>query len=131
MTKAEEVVIDAEIGVSKKRQFASVMRRMLPAAAAAALAALALLASCDLALTKNIDAKSAADAKSASSDLRDAEEVACETYVDDLTRNGLGDDSFLVWPDGKVPYVIGEGFSKANVSARMLFLGVIRVFLPF
>ena len=43
------------------------------------------------------------------------EEIECETVQEtDLLRNGLGDDSFYLWPDKKIPYVIGEGFNETN-----------------
>ena len=29
-------------------------------------------------------------------------------------RNGLGDDSYFTWPDGKIPFVIGDGFNSTN-----------------
>jgi hypothetical protein len=48
-------------------------------------------------------------------DDRDDEEVACETEGEsNILRNGLGDDSLFLWPDNKVPYVIGVGFNETN-----------------
>ena len=29
-------------------------------------------------------------------------------------RNGLGDDSYFTWPDGRIPFVIGDGFNSTN-----------------
>ena len=31
-----------------------------------------------------------------------------------IFRNGLGDDSFFTWPDGKIPFIIGDGFNSSN-----------------
>ncbi len=31
-------------------------------------------------------------------------------------RNGLGDDSYFVWPDKRIPYKIGEGFNETNTA---------------
>ena len=45
----------------------------------------------------------------------DIEEVACETVPEDnLLRNGLGDDSYFIWSDRVIPYVINEGFNETN-----------------
>ena len=51
--------------------------------------------------------------------VRDWEEIACETSDDldasyGLLRNGLGDDSFNLWPDKRIPYLIGEGFNSSQ-----------------
>ena len=29
-------------------------------------------------------------------------------------RNGLGDDSYFIWPDSKIPFKIGSGFNETN-----------------
>ena len=48
---------------------------------------------------------------------RDSEEVACETVFEgNLLRNGLGDDSYFVWSEKTIPYVIGEGFNETNTQ---------------
>ncbi len=31
-------------------------------------------------------------------------------------RNGLGDNSFYIWPEGRVPYLIGSGFTESQVG---------------
>lgn len=46
--------------------------------------------------------------------LRDAEEVDCEAQLDALTRNGLGDNSNFLWPDGIVPYIVDPTFNATN-----------------
>ena len=33
---------------------------------------------------------------------------------DNLLRNGLGDDSYFIWSDKIIPYVINEGFNETN-----------------
>ena len=52
-------------------------------------------------------------------DLQEDEEIECETVPEtNLLRNGLGDDSYFLWSDKEIPYVIGEGFNatyKANI----------------
>ena len=45
---------------------------------------------------------------------QEIEEIECETVPEDFLRNGLGDDSFYLWPNKKIPYVIGEGFNETN-----------------
>lgn len=46
---------------------------------------------------------------------RDFEEIPCETKPDsDQSRNGLGDDSFFVWPDRRIPYKIDDGFNSTQ-----------------
>ena len=48
-------------------------------------------------------------------DFQEYEEIECETVPEtDLLRNGLGDDSYYLWSDKKIPYVIGnvQLFSK-------------------
>ena len=48
---------------------------------------------------------------------RDLEEIACETVFEgNLLRNGLGDDSYFVWGEKTIPYVIGEGFNETNTQ---------------
>ena len=45
----------------------------------------------------------------------EAEEIPCETIPEgNLLRNGLGDDSYFVWADKVIPYVINEGFNETN-----------------
>ncbi len=46
--------------------------------------------------------------------LRDAEEVPCEEESPADLRNGLGDDSLYIWPDNKIPYIIGQGFNSTQ-----------------
>ena len=48
---------------------------------------------------------------------QDFEEIPCETEMSEewsmpLLRNGLGDDSYFIWADKKIPFVIGDGFGK-------------------
>ena len=50
---------------------------------------------------------------------RDSEEIPCETETTEdwsipLLRNGLGDDSYFIWSDKKVPFVIGDGFNETQ-----------------
>ena len=56
---------------------------------------------------------------------QEIEEIECETVPEDFLRNGLGDDSFYLWPNKKIPYVIGEGFNetnRANIIGNVQFL---------
>ena len=46
---------------------------------------------------------------------RDPEEIPCEVNPDPYNRNGLGDNSYFLWPDGIVPYVIDAAFSDQEV----------------
>ena len=42
-------------------------------------------------------------------DFQEYEEIECETVPEtNLLRNGLGDDSYYLWSDKKIPYVIGN-----------------------
>ena len=50
---------------------------------------------------------------------RDFEEIPCETETTEdwsipLLRNGLGDDSYFIWSDKKIPFVIGDGFNETQ-----------------
>ena len=36
------------------------------------------------------------------------------TFLINSNRNGLGDDSYFTWPDGRIPFVIGDGFNSTN-----------------
>ncbi len=54
--------------------------------------------------------------------IRDAEEIPCDSQSNLLLRNGLGDNSFFLWPDGIVPYVIGNDFDvdkRRNVEEAL------------
>ena len=46
--------------------------------------------------------------------MRDSEEIPCETQNEEQYRNGLGQDSFYIWSDKKIPYVIGDGFNQTQ-----------------
>eukprot|EP00095_Tigriopus_kingsejongensis_P009611 maker-scaffold1884_size25683-snap-gene-0.4 protein:Tk09611 transcript:maker-scaffold1884_size25683-snap-gene-0.4-mRNA-1 annotation:"hypothetical protein BRAFLDRAFT_245310" len=46
---------------------------------------------------------------------RDEEEVMCESLPGGLLRNGIGDNSYFIWPERRIPYLIDESF---NVSAQ-------------
>lgn len=45
----------------------------------------------------------------------ESEIVECETIPEsNPLRNGLGDDSLFLWPDKKIPFIIGDGFNETN-----------------
>ena len=50
---------------------------------------------------------------------RDAEEVACESETEQgngLLRNGIGDNSYFIWPDRRIPYTIDPTFNEESVA---------------
>lgn len=53
--------------------------------------------------------------------LRDSEEVTCDSLPENggLLRNGIGDNSYFIWPDRQIPYVIDTTFDaegQANIN---------------
>jgi hypothetical protein len=49
-------------------------------------------------------------------DGREEEWVQCDSNSDSMIRNGLGDNSFNLWPDGTIPYKITEGFNSTGLA---------------
>ena len=61
------------------------------------------------------------DEDSESRELRDDEEVECDTPPgSDLFRNGLSDDSYNLWTEKKIPYVIRDGFNETSIQNIMV-----------
>ena len=68
-----------------------------------------------LCLTVNILLVVTNGAQELTEDFQEYEEIECETVPEtNLLRNGLGDDSFFLWSDKIIPFVIGEGFNETN-----------------
>ena len=49
---------------------------------------------------------------------RETEEVFCESNESGshLLRNGLGDNSFYLWPDRRIPYIIDPTFNQSALD---------------
>ena len=57
---------------------------------------------------------------------RDFEEIPCETEMSEewsmpLLRNGLGDDSFFIWSDKRIPFVIGKAMKLSPILITILW----------